>query len=597
MLARQIVRFRWVYFAVIAIFIGLSYSGEWRIGRDSAAYRGLAHHLATTGKYVFREKGIHSAISDQQDTRYPGFPYLLAIVEKVAGPAAWPGLMFMTILGGVTVWLIHRLMLTCLEPWLAVAVTFGVGTNGKFLQHTQELLTDIPFLMAIVVTALGMQWLAKSEMRSRKVWGAAMVGLGLLAAAALRPTFWLFAIALVLASVISFFRSQKRSRWVALLPIAFLALAALVFWMAVDQRTKRGTFSGGYELSAANKLANLASGQAGEWGKRISSCLEEAVPELFFGTQMGGAFHIGTWAIGMSSIATVLVMVGAMLLIRRNALWGIYVLVTFAVVTLLGAVPRYFIAVLPFMLAGWGLLVFRVANFSKWWLGREMMFAAGLAAVVIPNLIQAAELFRQQHGFTRPISDAKKWVVPRKIGFLPNYQSGHWVPIYDVAKMVRRNLPANVDLLGPEATVLTYLSERRVYGLGMMIGRKTRYTQRVEVIKQFKYALFPVDMHTPGLYDDADGVTWRMIRDGVIKPTKIIAQAGGYELAEFEVLEAKKKRRKRHPAPTTQAASQPATQATTLATTQPRRRRRRPATTTAPTTRSATLPASRPVIK
>ena len=33
-----------------------AFNGHWRIGRDSAAYRGLAHQLVKTGKYLFRDK-------------------------------------------------------------------------------------------------------------------------------------------------------------------------------------------------------------------------------------------------------------------------------------------------------------------------------------------------------------------------------------------------------------------------------------------------------------------------------------------------------------------------------------------------------------
>ena len=68
-------RLRWVYFVLVAAFMLLSFNGQWRVGRDSAAYRGLGHRLVTTGKYVFRDK--------QEDTRYPGMPLLLAGVERV----------------------------------------------------------------------------------------------------------------------------------------------------------------------------------------------------------------------------------------------------------------------------------------------------------------------------------------------------------------------------------------------------------------------------------------------------------------------------------------------------------------------------------
>src|SRR5438128_4414609 len=94
-------RWRWGFFALVGVLMVLAFNGQWRVGRDSAAYRGLGHQLATTGKYIFRDKKpFHNSqdaltlpspgvpgegskpnlagYSDQQDTRYPGMPLILA---------------------------------------------------------------------------------------------------------------------------------------------------------------------------------------------------------------------------------------------------------------------------------------------------------------------------------------------------------------------------------------------------------------------------------------------------------------------------------------------------------------------------------------
>src|SRR5215213_9667391 len=92
-LLAPIPRFRWVYFAFVGLLILLAFNGQWRVGRDSAAYRGLAHQLATTGKYVFRDKQTHTTYSDQQDMRYPGLPLLLAAVEKLFGRSDRPAVL------------------------------------------------------------------------------------------------------------------------------------------------------------------------------------------------------------------------------------------------------------------------------------------------------------------------------------------------------------------------------------------------------------------------------------------------------------------------------------------------------------------------
>ena len=55
--------------------------------RERAAYRTLGHHLATEGRYLFRDKPKGLTYVDQQDTRYPGLPLIMAAVEKLAGPS------------------------------------------------------------------------------------------------------------------------------------------------------------------------------------------------------------------------------------------------------------------------------------------------------------------------------------------------------------------------------------------------------------------------------------------------------------------------------------------------------------------------------
>src|SRR4051812_34649312 len=134
-------RWRWAFFTLIGLLILLAFNGKWRIGRDSAAYRGLGHQLVTTGKYVFRDKHDSSAMyADQQDTRYPGMPLVLAGVEKVFGRSDAPAVLFVVLSALATLILTYRLVKPALPPWLAIAVAFGMGANGRFLEHANEIL-------------------------------------------------------------------------------------------------------------------------------------------------------------------------------------------------------------------------------------------------------------------------------------------------------------------------------------------------------------------------------------------------------------------------------------------------------------------------
>src|SRR5690349_10869630 len=106
-----IARWKWGFFALVAVLFVLSFNGLWRVGRDSAAYRGLGHQLATTGKYVFRDKQEGTAVySEQQDTRYPGLPLILAAIEKVFGRRTAPAVAAIALMAVATLVLTYRLV-------------------------------------------------------------------------------------------------------------------------------------------------------------------------------------------------------------------------------------------------------------------------------------------------------------------------------------------------------------------------------------------------------------------------------------------------------------------------------------------------------
>jgi len=65
---------RKLLFAIAVLPFVLTFNGRWRIGLDSATYRGLGHALALGRGYHFGEFATKQA--------YPGLPLLLAGLEK-----------------------------------------------------------------------------------------------------------------------------------------------------------------------------------------------------------------------------------------------------------------------------------------------------------------------------------------------------------------------------------------------------------------------------------------------------------------------------------------------------------------------------------
>src|SRR5215218_832368 len=154
--------YRWGFFALVGLILVLSFNGQWRVGRDSAAYRGLAHRLATTGQYVFRDKPADLKMSDQQDTRYPGLPIMLAVVERASGNSDRAAVLSVMVTAALTLVLTYLLMRSVLPLWVAVTVTFNLGINARFLEHANEILSDLPFLAGVMLSLLAFDRLIKA---------------------------------------------------------------------------------------------------------------------------------------------------------------------------------------------------------------------------------------------------------------------------------------------------------------------------------------------------------------------------------------------------------------------------------------------------
>src|SRR5687767_1304232 len=147
-LTDAIVRRRNVLWAILIGIYAFAYSGEWRVGRDSAVYRGLAHALASGQGYSFGEFGRQQV--------YQGLPRLLSWIEMIFGvDAAWPGIILMHLMALGCLIFTYKLVRLRFPEWVAVLVTFGVGINGWFVELTNELLTDIPFLLGLLMALYG----------------------------------------------------------------------------------------------------------------------------------------------------------------------------------------------------------------------------------------------------------------------------------------------------------------------------------------------------------------------------------------------------------------------------------------------------------
>lgn len=545
----QIDRHRKLWFIVVALFLLLAFNGQWILGPDTAAYRQLGHQLATTGRYFFRDDvpGL-SEYHNKQGTLYPGLPIVLAGFEKAFGPGPLAPLVFMLLASGLTLVLIYRLMLYRLERWAAVCVVVGVGTNPKFLQCANEILSDVPFLLGVIMTLLGYEWVVRATNGRGLIKGLILSFGGLVFAAAMRPTFWFLFGALFVAAVWGVLSGRAglvaeepahridsaaapAVRLRSIMLAIVLGMAFLAFWFGLDIRMKhaKGFGGGGYEARAAGKLAHFGTAILPALPENVGEMLENALPMATLGFRSGvGLIPLGNHRLAFGAAFSLAIIAAGVGLARRSVLWGAMVAITVVVLTLMGSIPRYFVTILPLLLAGWGVMVSRFAGrFERPWQS-ALVIRLGLGLILGLNIVASLDFILTQRGITRALDEHNHWQGWHHVGFLRAYHYGHWAGIYDLANMLREEIGPNERILGPESTILTYLSGRQIYP-----------PEKELVIagagKLFHRALFPVGTGRQ-MIEEYDKQLKNLIKAGSLREGEIDSEpVAGYRLSDLEV--------------------------------------------------------------
>jgi hypothetical protein len=441
-----IVRLRWVCFALIGILLVAGYNGQWRVGRDSSLYRAVGRNLADGKGYTFRGERASEA--------YPGLPRLLWAVEKVAGreDALHPrlSLALMTLMAAGTLVTIYHLIKLHFPAWMAVCVTTGVGISVEFQEYAHDLMTDLPFLLGVCLLLLGI-----GRLRAHRAWRPRIVDLaglvlpGAVLAMTMRPTFWALAGALAAAAVVGMIRSPRRASY----GIGLLLLLGLVAgWLMLDPRGGGHPFGGKQETAIFRHLAALGGSQ---WREAFQRTIGEHLPQAMFGL---------TLMLPLGALVLIELIVAAVWLMRWSVLWGMYVLVTLAMMLFIGSVPRYFLMVLPLLLVEWAMLTWWVSQrIARWLWVREALMLLGLAAATALPLGRSLLFVLEQHGvgFVAKGQPESKQLVRGQ--FLEIYRGGKMLPLIELARSIQQRVPAGSKVLGPEPRILSFLSGRDVW--------------------------------------------------------------------------------------------------------------------------------------
>jgi len=356
----------------------------------------------------------------------------------------------------------------------------------------------------------------------RLLYPLAMLGAGLLLAATMRPTFWILLVSLVLACAVGLLRPPRLAPAITIL---VLAAAALLFVLALDLRHQGvHPLKGGYEDKVMAKLAALPRTLAEADEGLKHKLLQTHVTMLLHGIEL---LPTPAWA---GRLWTLLLLAAAVGLARRNLLWGLLVICSVVTIAIFGSVPRYFLVILPMLLAGYGLLTQQIAVrlsriLPSRWAGylRTGLMLWGLGLVTLPNCVRCLDLAAEQHGLTR------HGLRP----FVEAYDSGKWQPIVQISRMIHDNVSPGQRVLGPEATVTAFLSQRQVLSLGMLVSHDwKRHFSRQVLEARLDLVVMPKSVY---LVENRDRIMDAVLRWRLLVESDCVADSGPYRLSHFSV--------------------------------------------------------------
>jgi hypothetical protein len=479
----------------------ISFNGRWRMGLDSSIYRGLARSIATGHGYHFGEFGTHQI--------YPGLPVLLAGLTKIFGEHVFrpiAPLLLMVAMSLLTLVMIYRLIARTYPQWMAICVTVFMATNFWFVKLSHEVLTDIPFLMGSIAALLGWDLLKSADTtRSRTRAGILMVA-GLALAAVMRPTFWILCLALLVTWAAGLIRGLIKGGWqLYAVCLGILVVLCMAFW-AVDPRTGGGwhPLSGGYEAEMLEaiqdgKAPQMDSDASGEplrtrVGHEVTVLLTEHLPSSFLGQQLPTIPDV---------ILSIVLIASSALVAHKQPLWAMFIVFSICVTVTLSTAPRYYVMIMPFLLLGAFLLLHRVGE----WVGGgwcDVVFGIGLLLLLIFNIAKFVPfLFEQQRV---PFYESG-------LGYYDHYRGGKFVPVMNLADLVRDKVPPGAKVISPSAQIVRYLSEREVMMERELLPTKRgqrHYPERLAA-ENLQYAAFPAR-----IYQDKEPLLAALIKHGVI---------------------------------------------------------------------------------
>jgi hypothetical protein len=432
----------WIFAAIVLLYAA-GFTGRWRVAPDSGLYMSLGRNLAEGQGFVYH---------GETHTRYePGLPLVISASYRLFGPDRYaPLLAFVLACTLAALWLTYRLMLRHAGRPTAVLVTALFAVCETCLRYGFQIVTDTPFLVAMLVYLLGYERLVghaaaptgeTQPARTRRAlpgWlGWPMLAVAMFLMSMFRPSTMTFVGAVGLATAWHVLRGPRRLRHIL---IGLLTLACFWSFRVVDPRRT----SAGQAVTREDRLIRLLTTDRAFALNRIATetvpdFVEEILPEAVFGIELGT---------GLDTLASLALMGAGLALFRRHPLWGAWTAATFFQCMFWLPRERYMLPVLP-------LLIYAVWRGAAWLASRPGVrpraAAIGLALLGLlylgPNLVK----------------DVAFLVEQRRVG-IDGAGAGdaQFAPYLQMAREIRQRVGEGDMVLATDHYELSYFSRRRV---------------------------------------------------------------------------------------------------------------------------------------
>ena len=422
-------RLRWGLFLLILLAYLMGFNGQWRINEDSALYLTLARNVASGDGYKL-EGQPHDAVE-------PAGPYLFAGLMRAAGNHAIPHIQLAILLMSiVALAMVYALVRLRFDRPHAVTLVVLLAATHLFYQHAFYVTTELPFLLGMLAFLIGYERLWRTP--DRWTWtNWLLMAAGLMVMLTARPAAITFLVAMGLTALWFIIRGPHRLSHIM---IAVMAVACFAGFKAIDPRRPTLAEPVAAEARIFDLFARKPAGLIEQiFTDRLPALFEHATPMSLTSTALG---------VGFSSLFTLAIIVACVLLTRKRALWGVWLLATFVQMIVLYPHQRYFVPILPLLLvAVWAGMVRLCRAIAEPWSG--VSAASVLALLMGWNIARISMLIIEQ----------------RSTPFLAHYEDGRFETLQAMANHVRDAVPkADALVLASDPRAMHYFSGRPTIG-------------------------------------------------------------------------------------------------------------------------------------